>query len=570
VIVPFPTRPEQPEQPGQPGQPRNTRSGFTIRDYVTNGMLTPPPTPQPGINPDLPADAAARVQHEWETAEQFRHVASADNTRRSYGSHVLAFADWCDTAGEQALPVDPYVLARHIAWYATNATGQGPATGSRNGQPHAPVSASTVTARVSAVNAVHRLAGYPPPGADPHVSEVVIGIRKTLGTASRLRKRAIDHASLRAMIAHAQAGAYRLWRDRAILWLRNAGATCGEMSRVHWTGVHITSEHVTVRIPGDNRRAKERVIRIDARPSAADSCPTVVFTRMRDTAPGLSLNYVFVQDQNSHKALSRQGIRLVCHRWCEHIGGYNAIPDTPRSDIAAVMTAVPRPRVGVRNPYAEESIAATSRAARDSAILTTGFYLALRRSNLEALNWGDLHFDTDSITVHLRRSKTDQEGAGRTLWLPDLPPNLDDPSIVSPTAALRRWRDTFQVLNGKPPADNEPVFCPLTGSGHPQRNAAGRTRRLGAVMINRIVQDYAWRAGLPDATKPGTTRSPYGAHSLRAGFVTESLRNSKLTIGEVMDITGHTSPDMVLRYRREAEQTTATAIAKMITSINHT
>jgi integrase len=53
--------------------------------------------------------------------------------------------------------------------------------------------------------------------------------------------------------------------------------------------------------------------------------------------------------------------------------------------------------------------------------------------------------------------------------------------------------------------------------------------------------------------QPGK-RAPYGAHSLRAGFVTQAFRGDKpLSIFEVQEVTDHKSSEMVAAYRREVQ-----------------
>jgi site-specific recombinase XerC len=53
--------------------------------------------------------------------------------------------------------------------------------------------------------------------------------------------------------------------------------------------------------------------------------------------------------------------------------------------------------------------------ARDRALVLLGFAGAFRRSELVGLDVGDCVFGRDGVTVTLRRSKTDQDGAGRKL-----------------------------------------------------------------------------------------------------------------------------------------------------------
>jgi len=55
---------------------------------------------------------------------------------------------------------------------------------------------------------------------------------------------------------------------------------------------------------------------------------------------------------------------------------------------------------------------------RDAAWLVMGFFGLLRRSELIALRLSDVVTKKDHVVVHIRRSKTDQEGKGATVVLP--------------------------------------------------------------------------------------------------------------------------------------------------------
>ena len=55
---------------------------------------------------------------------------------------------------------------------------------------------------------------------------------------------------------------------------------------------------------------------------------------------------------------------------------------------------------------------------RDRALVLLGFAGAFRRSELVALDVEDCAFGKDGLTVTLRRSKTDQDGAGRKIGIP--------------------------------------------------------------------------------------------------------------------------------------------------------
>lgn len=56
--------------------------------------------------------------------------------------------------------------------------------------------------------------------------------------------------------------------------------------------------------------------------------------------------------------------------------------------------------------------------ARDRALMLLGFAGAFRRSELVGLAIADCAFGRDGLTVTLRRSKTDQDGAGRKIGIP--------------------------------------------------------------------------------------------------------------------------------------------------------
>jgi integrase len=60
-----------------------------------------------------------------------------------------------------------------------------------------------------------------------------------------------------------------------------------------------------------------------------------------------------------------------------------------------------------------------SGASGDRALLLLGFAGALRRSELVALDVADLESDADGVRIIIRRSKTDQEGAGDFVPIPN-------------------------------------------------------------------------------------------------------------------------------------------------------
>jgi integrase len=75
--------------------------------------------------------------------------------------------------------------------------------------------------------------------------------------------------------------------------------------------------------------------------------------------------------------------------------------------------------------------------ARDAALLLIGWKAALRTDDLHRLDIGDIVTTDDGLLVHLRRSKTDQAGTGRSVGITATTP--EDP--LDAVAAWVRWRN---------------------------------------------------------------------------------------------------------------------------------
>ena len=133
------------------------------------------------------------------------------------------------------------------------------------------------------------------------------------------------------------------------------------------------------------------------------------------------------------------------------------------------------------------------RGARDRALILTGFAGALRRSEVVALNVGDVTFRAKGAVVIVRSSKTDQEGVGQIIGIARGRHHSTDP-----VAALRRWLDLAQ-----PRTADMPLFGPVAWSGERSRSNA-----LSGRDVARILQS---RGQPPDS---GTYRSAVTAFAL--------------------------------------------------------
>jgi len=171
------------------------------------------------------------------------------------------------------------------------------------------------------------------------------------------------------------------------------------------------------------------------------------------------------------------------------------------------------------------------RGLRDRAILLVGFAGAFRRSELCNLDASDVQFTERGALVTLRKSKTDQEGAGRLVAIPN----------GCPVAALRVWLDASGIVEGR-------LF---RGIDH---NTGAMLATLDGRSVNLIVKRAARAAGLEAAN--------LGAHSLRSGFVT-SAAEAGASDFDIMATTGHATRAMVDRYRRPVDAFKNNAAARL-------
>jgi site-specific recombinase XerD len=71
---------------------------------------------------------------------------------------------------------------------------------------------------------------------------------------------------------------------------------------------------------------------------------------------------------------------------------------------------------------------------RDRAVLLLGFASGLRRSELSALDLADVRVEPAGLVVHVGRSKTDQEGAGREVGV-----HRGKHRLTDPVRAVEAW-----------------------------------------------------------------------------------------------------------------------------------
>ena len=96
---------------------------------------------------------------------------------------------------------------------------------------------------------------------------------------------------------------------------------------------------------------------------------------------------------------------------------------------------------------------------RDRALLLLGFAGAFRRSELVGLDVGDLEAGRAGLAVTLRRSKTDQEGAGRKLGVP-----YGAHPDTCPVRAVQEWLDASRTARGPALPQRQPARAGAAGA----------------------------------------------------------------------------------------------------------
>lgn len=169
-----------------------------------------------------------------------------------------------------------------------------------------------------------------------------------------------------------------------------------------------------------------------------------------------------------------------------------------------------------------DALGESMKDARDRALLLIGFAGGFRRSEIVALDCGDVERVRQGLIVTLRRSKTDQEGVGRKVGIPF------GRTRNCPVLALDGWLAGAGIEAG-------PVFRPV------DRHGRVASERLSgeAVSKERVV------AANIDPTG-------FSGHSLRAGFATSAVQAGVSTF-KIRSQTGHVSDAMLARYVRDGE-----------------
>jgi integrase len=246
---------------------------------------------------------------------------------------------------------------------------------------------------------------------------------------------------------------------------------------------------------------------------------------------------LYIADRASTLAAGTITRRLTSITKAHRAAGYNDSPATTKHFIVGETLAGIRRVLGTaphgKDPLLADDIRRIVAACpekllgvRDRALVLVGFAGAFRRSELARIEVGDLAFHRDGVVIDLRRSKTDQEGAGRQVGLP-----FGASPETCPVRALQLWLMDSGITAG-------PVFRYVSRYGRVAKHGLNRDS------IGRLLKRAAVRAGMKVER--------LGGHSLRAGHVTQAARNG-VAERVIMQQTGHKTVATLRRYIRKGE-----------------
>jgi site-specific recombinase XerD len=177
---------------------------------------------------------------------------------------------------------------------------------------------------------------------------------------------------------------------------------------------------------------------------------------------------------------------------------------------------------GINSDLLEKMLDTTDnslRGLRDRALLMTAYDSMCRRSELVSLMIEDTVIDTQNktIKIKLRRSKTDQDGMGRWLYLSNKTQN-----------ALLAWINAANLIKGK-------LFRGI-------KKGLQITDELSSAQVNRIYKLIATKSRLED-----TVVKNISGHSMRVGAAQDLLvSGASLTL--IMQRGRWSKADTVMRY----------------------
>jgi integrase len=158
---------------------------------------------------------------------------------------------------------------------------------------------------------------------------------------------------------------------------------------------------------------------------------------------------------------------------------------------------------------------------RNKALILTGFYGAMRSSEIVSLDVDNFHFSRRGMDIIFHPNEGEPAGVKSCVTVV---PNTE--AAYCPVLAVKQWLNVSGIQEG-------PVFRAVN------RHGGIGAQPLTVQGLEKIIKSLARRVGL-DA-------SEYSSHSLRLGLITSAIHSGK-PIHKILDVTRHSSPASLAPY----------------------
>lgn len=462
---------------------------------------------------DAEAEVAGRVEAGEMTADQaavyLEQVAGglafteqrADNTVDAYARSWAQFEAFCAKAGVEALPASPTAVLAFFEWLRERGKlalvdGKWEPTGQ-------PLHPSTIGSYVAAIASKHVETLAPDPFTDPALRGVVGAWAKKVRKKSDNPEKSsgLLRDQLRQVVAGFDTPDPVTVRDRALAALTDADPACSPAflaSLVAWDQAVEWLPGGGVRLIGRSSKGNRKVVEL---PDPDATVRLRAWFKINPAGP------IWPGNKTAERAAA---------------GAAAALSDRAIPAAAARGRAAAAAGVDTAGPE----------AARNAAAICLGWWAALRASEAAAITFGDVtptpYLDSAGqprigLTVLIGSSKTDQEGGGVEVALPERP---DDPGIC-PRRRWEAWVEQARVLLGLAPGEpipaNTPAFFRLNRGALNGGEAKAMAPQAFSPMLRTAAQAVL---GKPDARPLGTAvHRRLSWHGLRRGFATEATND---------------------------------------------
>jgi integrase len=179
-------------------------------------------------------------------------------------------------------------------------------------------------------------------------------------------------------------------------------------------------------------------------------------------------------------------------------------------------------------------------ALRDDALLLIGFFGALRRSELVAIQFEHIKWDEAGIEILLPTSKTDQTHAGQYSAIPY------GNETICPVRSLKTWLEVSNIKQGA-------IFRRIMLGDHLKEDS------LTPLSVNNILKKRALESGLENAEY-------FSAHSLRRGLATSAAK-SGASLQAIMRAGRWKQTNTVMEYIEASERFTDNVASNILHAI---